>query len=215
MTHYLYSELSGLIEARLNRIAVRDGIASGDRESAADWANTHEDTIERLVRDFMPSGSGFDSGTKIDLDKSHADKLVFTTSYHHMNDGGYYSGWTEHTVTVTPSLQHDFSLRVSGRNRNDVKDYMHETFDHALRSDCGYAIWLYIYDMELTPVWTNGSISSWIGKVCTIGTGQSFVDGKPIDAYQTVAEDKSRDVVELAMVDYIKANRAIVRKVAA
>ena len=215
MARYLYSELSGLIEARLSCIQVRDGLTSGDRENASVWADKHEDTIERLVKDFMPSGSGFDSGTKIDLDASHADKLVFTTGYHHMNDGGFYSGWTEHTVAVTPSLQHGYSLRISGRNRNEIKDYMHESFNHALRSDCEFAIWQYAYEMELTPTWVNGSIASWIGKVLTIESGHGSVNGKTVDAYQTVAEDKSRAAVESAMVEYIKANRNIVRKVAA
>ena len=139
MARYLYSELAGLIDARRNRLAVRDGFTDGDGANAAVWVDRHEDTIESLVKDFMPSGSGFDSGTKLDLDASHADKLVFTTSYHHMNEAGYYDGWTEHTVTVTPSLQHRYNLRISGRNRNDIKDYMRQTFDQALQSDCEFA----------------------------------------------------------------------------
>ena len=69
--------------------------------------------------------------------------------------------------------------------------------------------------MELTPTWVNGSIASWIGKVLTIESGHGSVNGKTVDAYQTVAEDKSRAAVESAMVEYIKANRNIVRKVAA
>ncbi len=96
------------------------------------WEEKHEEEIERLVKNFLPSGSGFDSGTTIDIDASTGEKLVFTTSYHHMNDGGYYSGWTEHVVTVRASLQFDKDIKISGRDRNDIKDYIHEEFDRAL-----------------------------------------------------------------------------------
>ena len=208
MARYLYSELASLIDAR------QRCMLPSANESQHEHASVHEDTILRLVKDFMPSGSGFDSGTKIDLDASHANKLVFTTSYHHMNDGGYYDGWTDHTVTITPSLVNDFDLRISGRNRNDIKDYMYQTFDQALNEDCEYQMWAYVYDMELTPVWANGHIASWIGKVCTIGSGHGTVDGKPIDAYQTVAENESRETCERLMVEYVKENRNNVRRTA-
>jgi hypothetical protein len=58
-----------------------------------------------------------------------------------MNDTGYYDGWTEHTVTVTPSFS-GINIRVSGRNRNDIKDYIHETFSYALRSDVTYDLFI-------------------------------------------------------------------------
>ena len=45
-----------------------------------------------------------------------------------------YDGWTEHTVTVTPSFS-GFNMRISGRNRNDIKDHMHETFYSALHTE--------------------------------------------------------------------------------
>jgi hypothetical protein len=48
-----------------------------------------------------------------------------------MDDGGGYDGWTEHTITVTPSFR-GFDLTISGRDRNDIKDYLHQTFDHVL-----------------------------------------------------------------------------------
>ncbi|HEY5606263.1 MAG TPA: hypothetical protein VIL45_07070 [Thermoplasmata archaeon] len=97
------------------------------------WLERCEERIPAIVEAFLPSGSGFDSGTRLDLDRSTADKLVFSTSFHHMNDGGMYDGWTEHEVIVTPSLAGEFNLRITGRNRNDIKDYMGELFDHSLR----------------------------------------------------------------------------------
>jgi hypothetical protein len=126
MARYLYSELASTVDA-LHTCETKP-------EQYGEWAGKHADSIDALVREHMPSGSGFDCGTKIDLDASHAEKLVFTTSFHHMNDDGYYDGWTEHTVTVTPSFN-GFNLRIGGRNRNDIKEYIHEAFSQALKTE--------------------------------------------------------------------------------
>ena len=92
----------------------------------------HEETIFLIIKEHLPSGSGIDAGVKIDLVKSNADKLVFEFGFHHMNDGGYYDGWTEHVLTVTPSLQSGLNLRISGKDRNQIKEYLYETFQYAL-----------------------------------------------------------------------------------
>jgi hypothetical protein len=126
MARYLYSELASTVDA-LHTCKTKP-------EQYGEWIGRHAENIGKLVSEYMPSGSGFDCGTKMDLIESHAEKLVFNTGFHHMNDGGYYDGWTEHTVTVTPSFS-GFNLRVSGRNRNEIKDYIHEMFSHALRTE--------------------------------------------------------------------------------
>ena len=127
VTRYLYSELASTVDA-MHRCEEKP-------EQYGEWASKHADAINTLVHKYMPSGSGFDCGTQLDCIESHAEKLVFTTSFHHMNDGGYYDGWTEHTITVTPSFIGGFNLRISGRNRNDIKDYIHETFSQALKTE--------------------------------------------------------------------------------
>lgn len=62
------------------------------------------------------------------------DPKLFTALFHLMNDVGYYDGWTEHTVTVTPSFG-GVNLRISGRNRNDIKESIHQAFDTALKTE--------------------------------------------------------------------------------
>lgn len=96
------------------------------------WAEKHEAMVEALVREHMPSGSGFDAGTTLDLGESTGERLVFNTSFHHMNDVGSYDGWTEHKITVRGSLVHGFLLTIGGRNRRGIKDYMGEVFYGAL-----------------------------------------------------------------------------------
>jgi hypothetical protein len=120
----LYQELAQLVAARLRCLA-----------DVNPWAEKHEQRIMNLVSEYMPSGSGFDNGTLLDWELSNGNKLVFTTSYHHMNDTGMYDGWTEHDVIVKPDLQFGFELCISGHNRNDIKDYIAEAFEYALRTE--------------------------------------------------------------------------------
>lgn len=124
-TTKLYVALARLLEAR------RNCLSSGDDE----WLARHTERIQALVREHMPSGAGFDCGTKVDIDESSADKLIFTTGFHHMDENGCYDGWTDHSIVVTPSLSLGFRLRVTGRDRNDIKDYIGEIFAECLDRD--------------------------------------------------------------------------------
>lgn len=77
------------------------------------------------LMDLMPSGGGVDAGTRI---VSVSEKrVVFWAAFHHMNDAGYYDGWTEHEIVVTPAFD-GFNIRVTGRNRNDIKEYFASMF---------------------------------------------------------------------------------------
>ena len=76
----------------------------------AEWFGKHSDAILRLVNRFMPSGSGIDSGTTIDIEFSRPNRIIFNTSFHHMDENGSYDGWTKHDVIVTPSLM--FEMHV-------------------------------------------------------------------------------------------------------
>ncbi len=96
-----------------------------------EWAEKSQFAID-AVMSTAPSGSGIDCGTK--LIKSSPTKLQFQADYHHMDDNGYYDGWTEHRVTVWARLD-GFALTISGSNRNEIKDYLHEVFNNWLNSD--------------------------------------------------------------------------------
>jgi hypothetical protein len=117
-------------------------VKSGNHE----WQVKHAERLGKLVHEHMPSGSGIDTGTSLNLDKSSAggrtangrttdEKLVFETSYHHMNEHGVYICWTDHTITVTASLSFGISIRIGGRNRNETKDYLYEVFHAALMTE--------------------------------------------------------------------------------
>lgn len=121
----LYQQIALSFDAYLRCIKVNNSI----------WEDRHAETIDGLVKDHLPSGSGFDSGTEFDWDKSTPQKLVFHTSFHHMNQDGYYDGWTDHSVIVKPCLMFGFQLRVTGRDRNGIKEYIAEVFQDCLREE--------------------------------------------------------------------------------
>lgn len=66
--------------------------------------HNHLADLEALERE-LPSGSGIDNGTKIDIENSEEDvKLVIDCGYHHMDENGYYDGWCDYTITVRPTF---------------------------------------------------------------------------------------------------------------
>lgn len=131
MQSKLVVELASLVDARIRCLAdiTADKPDGGHR---AAWASAHENRIKDLCREFMPSGAGFDKGTALDLADSKPDRLVFRTAFHHMDDNGYYDGWTEHAVLVTPSLIFGFTLYVKGPDKRQIKDLIHDAMHQAL-----------------------------------------------------------------------------------
>ena len=119
----IYQEIAGLIDAAQRCAKTNNG----------EWQEKHEARLKEIAENYLPSGSGIDNGADIDIDASAPDRLVINTAFHHMNENGYYNGWTEHKVIVTPSLQFEFNLKITGRNRNDIKDYLYDIFADALR----------------------------------------------------------------------------------
>lgn len=125
MKQPLYQALASLL------IAIQNCEKSGNTA----WRSKHRDVIETLVRRHMPSGSGFDNGTTLDLDASTGEKLIFRTSFHHMTEHGVYDGWTEHTVRVYPSLAFRYRLTIDGPDRNEIKELIGQSFDLSLREE--------------------------------------------------------------------------------
>jgi hypothetical protein len=101
------------------------------------WRAIAEQDVENLV-DCLPHGSGIDGKTTVDFDRSTAEKLVLTSSYHHMDEMGGYDGWTSFTVVVKPSLVNGIDVKVVGafpRKYNDTREYLGEVFDQGLRQE--------------------------------------------------------------------------------
>lgn len=127
-----------LLSAIVSALVAR---ANCEKSGNVEWLSRHSARLENL-QELLPSGSGFDSGTKIDVEKSLAKggdgargRIFLQTSFHHMNEGGLYDGWTEHQITVCADLLFGFSLKIGGRDRNDIKNLIAEVFSHTLSRD--------------------------------------------------------------------------------
>lgn len=118
----LIKELASTIEAYHNCV----------KHDNVEWRDRHLDRIRQLEQ-LLPSGSGVDAGTKVDVDVSTGDKIVLHTSFHHMNENGFYVGWTSHMVIVRPTFIGDMNFKITGPNRNDIKEYLGDLFYEALR----------------------------------------------------------------------------------
>lgn len=98
-------ELYKRISAELGRLA------NARKQGNKQWEKIALSELESY-EDLLPSGSGIDSGCKIDLEKSRVNKIVINSSYHLMDEFGGYCGWVDFKVTVTPQLSGFPSVRV-------------------------------------------------------------------------------------------------------
>lgn len=117
----LAQQIATAVQARANCKA-RDNVA---------WFDLWTARLDDIARNALPSGSGFDNGTKIDVGRCNGVKLAFETAFHHMGEHGMYTEWTEHSVLVTPTFD-GIAVKVFGRNRNGIKDYIGEVFAEVL-----------------------------------------------------------------------------------
>ena len=82
-----------------------------------------------LAENWLPKGSGFDAGTRVI--ECTPNKFVFKADFHHMDENGYYDGWTEHTIRAVSTFNGN-EIKVTGKDRNMIKDFISETFNHIL-----------------------------------------------------------------------------------
>lgn len=127
-----YSEQLEIIMKTYQRIhslsqAIENCIESGNDV----WKGKHEESLNTIM-ERAPSGSGFDSGTNLLMVTE--DQMTFETFFHHMDEMGGYDGWTSHVVYVKPSFE-GITLRITGKDKNDIKDYIGDVFHEWLNTE--------------------------------------------------------------------------------
>ena len=58
------------------------------------------DELETTLTDILPHGSGIDAAWRIERKKNGS--IVASSSYHGMNENGFYDGWQDFSVTIYP-----------------------------------------------------------------------------------------------------------------
>lgn len=131
MTRKVYQELA-------SRIGSAQACANGVNPL---WHDRHETVVNELV-DTLSHGSGIDGETKLDWDKSSAERIVITGSYHVMDSNGYYGDWIDFTATIKPSLVWGMECIVKGRfgKDSDCRDYIEQCWQWDLTRDCEASI---------------------------------------------------------------------------
>lgn len=126
----LISRIAGLINARQNC-----------KESNNDeWYEKHTEALHDIESDLLPHGSGIDSGCTIDLEKSTDSRIVINVPFHTMDPNGFYAGWRDYTVIVTPSLISRFNLRITGRDYNNLKEHLYQVFEYELSQEIAVGV---------------------------------------------------------------------------
>lgn len=92
------------------------------------WTSRWASLLDAIEANLLPSGSGFDNGTKIDREATNPKRISLRVEYHHMTGTGFYDGWTSHSVTISPTFC-GCEVRVSGSDRNGIREYIGEIFN--------------------------------------------------------------------------------------
>lgn len=88
------------------------------------------DKLQKL----LPIGNGIEAKSVILL-KSTEKRIVIDTAYWHPNVSYETSRWTDHQIVITPSFEGEINIRVTGKNLNNIKEYLNEVFREALMKE--------------------------------------------------------------------------------
>lgn len=143
MKRPVYKCIASLLQARINCILSDNDSKDADGNS---WQNNHEDKLHEIEKNYLPHGSGIDSGCTIELfededtERIDTSKFTINSSCHLMDDNGFYCGWLDFKVVVEPCLINDFTLNIKGRFSGNkyaygLREYLYDLFDIALRQE--------------------------------------------------------------------------------
>lgn len=116
-TTEFYGKLASAIQAKKNC----------EQSKNSEWFGKWSNKIEEMVSE-LPHGSGIDGTNRIEEDRCRPNKIVISIEFHHMDENGYYDGWTEHNVIITPAFGNSIDIQITGRDRNQIKDYLGDVF---------------------------------------------------------------------------------------
>ena len=87
-----------------------------------------------MLQKLLPIGNGIEKECVISL-KSTKKRIVIDTAYWHPNDNYETGLWTDHQVVITPSFEGEINIRVTGKNVDNIKEYINEVFRKALMKE--------------------------------------------------------------------------------
>ena len=88
--------------------------------------------LERIEKEYLPHGGGFDCGCNIITEKRYQNRIIIKAEFHAMDDNGYYIGWYTYKIIVKPTFQHGLDFTITGRDYNGLREYVGDCMYNAL-----------------------------------------------------------------------------------
>lgn len=91
--------------------------------------------LERIAKEYLPSGSGFDCGCKIIEEKRYQNRIVIKAEFHAMDENGGYGGWYTYKIIVKPTFQNGLDFVIKGRDYNGLREYVGDCVYYAVTKE--------------------------------------------------------------------------------
>lgn len=86
----------------------------------------------------LPRSNGLDAGVVFDWNRSKPNKFIFSFNYYYRDKRGDRSGWTRHQLIITAGYFNKFYMRITGRNKNKMKESLLTLFNEIFEVDHDY-----------------------------------------------------------------------------
>lgn len=80
-----------------------------------------------LLVELLPIGNAIETECDLLLNSTKKRIVIFTAYWHPIM-----KEWINHQVIITPSFEGEIDIRVTGKNVNNIKQYLHDVFREAL-----------------------------------------------------------------------------------
>lgn len=119
-----------------------DALRNSRKKNNQELADKYEEDIAKYLDKYLPRGSGIDNGMFFSHLQSDDNKMVICSSFHVLDENGFYDGWIDFTVEIYPAFVGGIDLKIKGNFTNrvdyeredasDIKEYLYEIFYDAL-----------------------------------------------------------------------------------
>ena len=79
--------------------------------------------LEKVIENFLPSGSGFNYGYDIDFEESDQSQLVVNFHFQHITSNGYYVATTSHRLVVDFGLSEVEDIDIEDIDIEDIQQW--------------------------------------------------------------------------------------------
>lgn len=139
------------------------------------------DELQQFIEKYLPTGSGIDDDITIRDDNPSFmkdGKIRLSSSFHVMDENGFYDGWIDFIVEIIPCLTSNFRLRIIGnfskrqgcikKDASDIRDYLYSLFYESLNQEIPVFTDLQVCEqLDFMPAETIRTCTS-IGGVVTL-----------------------------------------------